>query len=186
MGLYMRVITGKARGRRLISPEGFDVRPTTDRVKECMFSIIQFELEGKTVLDLFAGTGQLGIEALSRGAAKAVFVDSSRKSAEIVKQNLALAKIDAVTSVTVSDAIGFLNTAREKFDIVILDPPYGKGLCDKAFEILPRVLNDNAVVICETSADETLPEAVGGLTQKKEYRYSAIKLTVYRGPTEEN
>lgn len=181
----MRVITGKARGRRLLAPEGMDVRPTTDKVKECMFSIIQFQLEDAVVLDLFAGTGQLGIEALSRGAKKAVFVDSSRKSLEVVKKNLELASVDAISNVTMSDSISFLQTTRELFDICLLDPPYHKGLCDKAFEHLPRVLNDNAIVICETQADETLPDSVGGLTWKKEYKYSAIKLTVYRKPEEE-
>lgn len=181
----MRVITGKARGRRLISPEGMDVRPTTDKVKECMFSIIQFELQDSTVLDLFAGTGQLGIEALSRGAEKAVFVDSSRKSLETVKKNIALAAIDAVSNVTLSDAVTYLQNSREKFDIVFLDPPYHNGLCDRAFEYLPGVLSENAVVICETQADETLPDSVGELTLKKEYKYSAIKLTVYRRAQED-
>jgi len=181
----MRVITGKARGRRLLSPEGMDVRPTTDKVKECMFSIIQFELEDATVLDLFAGSGQLGIEALSRGAKKAVFVDSSRKSLEVVRRNIETVRIDAVANVTQSDSISFLQTTRERFDICFLDPPYHKGLCDKAFEHLPRVLNENAIVICETQSDEELPDSVGKLTEKKEYRYSAIKLTVYRQPAEE-
>lgn len=176
----MRVITGKARGRRLLTPEGMDVRPTTDKVKECLFSIIQFEIEDAVVLDLFAGTGQLGIEALSRGAAKAVFVDSSRKSLETVKKNISLAAIDAISNTNCSDAFSFLQTSRDKFDIVFLDPPYNKGLCIKSFEFLPRVLSDNPIVICETQADEILPDSVGSLTWKKEYKYSAIKLTVYR------
>lgn len=176
----MRVITGSARGRRLIAAEGMDVRPTTDKVKESLFSIIQFELEGRSVLDLFAGSGQLGIEAISRGAKKAVFVDSNKKSVEIIKQNISLVRFEKESTVVFSDAFSFLSVTNEKFDIVILDPPYRKQLCDKAFTLLPKVLKDTSVVICETQTDEVLPDTVGLLSKSREYKYSSIKLTVYR------
>ena len=176
----MRIITGSARGRRLIAPEGTDVRPTTERVKEALFSIIQFEIEGRRVLDLFAGTGQLGLEALSRGAAFALFVDQDKRSMEIVRKNIAITGFSAVSETVQREASAYLRTAREPFDIVFMDPPYGRGLCEKAAEDLPRVLKPTSVVICETHADEALPEAIGELPQAKVYRYSTVKLTVYR------
>lgn len=182
----MRVISGSARGRRLISPVGMDVRPTTDKVKESMFNILQFELADTSVLDLFAGTGQLGVEALSRGAAKAVFVDSSGKSLDTVKQNISLAGFDARAKTVLSDAFLYLETTADRFDIVLLDPPYCKGLCEKAFGFLPRVLNEGALVLCETKSEETLPESFGEFRAEREYRYSSVKLTVYRQTTGED
>lgn len=176
----MRVITGQARGRRLISPEGYDVRPTTDKVKESIFNIIQFRLEGAAVLDLFAGSGQLGIEALSRGAERAVFVDSSRKSLDVVKKNIELCRFTSQTQTFLCDASAFLRTTNEKFDIVFLDPPYHKNLCISALELLGNAVKDDAVIICETQNDEELPETMGGFTVDRVYSYSSIKLTVYR------
>ncbi len=176
----MRVITGSARGRRLNSPEGYDVRPTTDKVKESIFNIIQFTVSDAVVLDLFAGSGQLGIEALSRGAEKCVFVDFSPKSLAVVKSNIELCRFAQQSSVVSSDYISFLKTTSEKFDIVFLDPPYNKGMCNNALEILPRVLNDDAIVICETQNDEVLPEECGELKLDREYNYSSIKLSLFR------
>ena len=120
----MRVITGTARGRVLRTLEGEDVRPTTDRVKEAVFSIIQFEIEGRRVLDLFAGSGQLGIEALSRGAASATFVDMSKDSLSAVKYNLEHTKLGDNAKVVQTDALSFLKLTKDKFDLVFLDPPY--------------------------------------------------------------
>ena len=180
----MRVITGQARGRRLISPEGYDVRPTTDKVKESLFNIIQFRLEGASVLDLFAGSGQLGIEALSRGAEKAVFVDSSRKSLDVVKKNIELCRFSSQAQTFLCDAAAFLRTTKEKFDVVILDPPYHKNLCISALELLGDAVDENAVVICETQEDEELPENIGSFIVDRVYSYSSIKLTVYRVDSE--
>ena len=123
----MRVITGTARGRVLKTLEGEDVRPTTDRVKEAVFSIIQFEIEGRRVLDLFAGSGQLGIEALSRGAASATFVDMSKDSLSAVKYNLEHTKLGDNAKVVQTDALSFLKLTKDKFDIVFLDPPYARA-----------------------------------------------------------
>lgn len=176
----MRVITGSARGRRLYTPEGYDVRPTTDKVKESIFNIIQFKIGGASVLDLFAGTGQMGIEALSRGARKAVFVDSSRKSLETVKMNIDLCKLNDLSSVVFSDAYSYLSSCCEKFDVIFLDPPYSKGMCAKALPELDSVLSNDAVVICETKSDEVLPEKEGRLKVDRIYNYSLIKLTVYK------
>ena len=182
----MRIVAGTARGRKLFSPEGMDVRPTTDKVKESLFNIIQFEVPSARVLDLFAGTGQLGLEALSRGAKEAVFVDASGKSLATVKKNVALCGFDDRAKLVHADALSWLTRREGTFDLVFLDPPYHKGLCDKAFEALPGVLSDESAVICETQADEILPDAFGAFSLSREYRYSAIKLSVYRKNDTEN
>ena len=178
----MRIITGSARGRRLDSPVGNDVRPTTDVVKEALFSIIQFDIEGCTFLDAFAGSGQIGLEALSRGAKKAYFVDSSRRSMAVVKKNIGICGFDRERAVTVaSDTISFLSSGREKFDIVFLDPPYMTGLLQKALEASVGVVRENGIIICEHPSEEELPEKAGSFSLKKNYKYGKIVISVYRG-----
>lgn len=181
----MRVITGEARGRKLQAPEGFDVRPTTDKVKESLFNIIQFELEDRTFLDLFAGSGQIGIEALSRGARSAVFVDSSKKSLDIVKKNCESTGFLAKSKFFPGDAFSFIVSTSEKFDIAFLDPPYECNMCVKAFDNLECVMKESGTVICETKADENLPHGFGRFVLQKEYKYSQIKLSLYRIPNGE-
>lgn len=176
----MRVITGSARGRNLITLEGEDVRPTTDRVKEALFSIIQFEIEGRKVLDLFSGSGQLGIEALSRGAEKAVFVDSSKKSLEVTKKNLENTGLLSGAVLVNRESISYLRSVGEKFDIVLLDPPYKSGLLQKALGEMDSIVSPGGVVICEAPKDEELPEEIGSRFQSKKYNYGKISLTVYR------
>ncbi len=180
----MRVITGIARGMRLRTLEGTDVRPTTDQVKESIFSIIQFEVENARVLDLFAGCGQLGIEALSRGAHSVTFVDNSRASVAVVKENLEHTKLGKNTIVKNEDSIGFLQMTRDVFDIALLDPPYGKGLTEKALPLLAEKMSDSGVIVCETAATEQLPETAGKFSIYREYKYGKIKLTVYRNAEE--
>lgn len=175
----MRVITGSAKGRKLEQLTGNDVRPTTERVKEAVFSVIQFRIEGRAFLDLFAGSGQMGIEALSRGAARAVFTDSSKESIDIVKRNLKTTKLDECARVYRTDSIGFLNTCREKFDIVFIDPPYGTGLLQQAMSGVERVMNKSGIVICESPSDEELPESFGEFVRLREYRHGRIKITTY-------
>lgn len=176
----MRIVSGSARGRKLITPVGMDIRPTTDKVKEALFSILQFELQNKRVLDLFAGTGQLGLEALSRGASHVTFTDSSQKAVDLVKKNAAVTGFADHCTVVRTDAFAFLQRTTETFDIVFLDPPYEQGLYKRAMDLLPRVLAPGAVVVAETRPDEDLPVAVGPLRLYRTYRYSAIALTVYR------
>ena len=177
----MRVITGTARGRKLKTLEGGDVvRPTTDKVKEAMFSIVHFELENAVVLDAFAGSGQLGIEALSRGAKQAYFLDENRKAADIVKENLQTTGLFDRAVVLNTDAFSFVATAKEKFDIVFLDPPYQKGLVQKMLPLLSGCCNADALVVCETDFTEELPETAGALCRLREYKYSKTKLTTYR------
>ena len=172
----MRVITGTARGRVLRTLEGEDVRPTTDRVKEAVFSIIQFEIEGRRVLDLFAGSGQLGIEALSRGAASATFVDMSKDSLSAVKYNLEHTKLGDNAKVVQTDALSFLKLTKDKFDIVFLDPPYASSLVVDSMTLLSDVVAAGGCAIC----DSELPESFGELKFHRSYRYGKIKITVYR------
>ena len=181
----MRVITGTARGRKLAALEGLEVRPTTDMVKEAMFSIIQFEVEGANVLDLFAGSGQLGIEALSRGARFCVFVDSSRDSQNIVRQNLQTTGLARQSRVAAMDYAAFLRSTGEVFDIALLDPPYGKGLLQEALPLLAPRMSPGGAILCESPRGEALPEEAGGFRIKKTYSYGKIALTLYRRPEEE-
>ena len=181
----MRVITGTARGRKLVTLEGMDVRPTTDMVKEAMFSIIQFEVEGALVLDLFCGSGQLGIEALSRGARYCVFVDQSRDSQDVTRQNLQTTGLAKNSRVAAMDFAAFLRSSSDTFDIVLMDPPYKKGLTQAALPLVVPRMSPGGIILCETAREEELPEQVGAFARKKEYRYGKIKLTAYRRPEEE-
>lgn len=180
----MRVITGTARGRKLITLEGDDVRPTTDKVKESLFNIIQFYVEGASFLDLFAGSGQIGIEALSRGARQVVFVDKSKKSIDVIRQNLKTTGFEKNAVVLHSDSIAFLQRRAEKYDIAFLDPPYSTGLLEKALEFLPNVMSDNGIIICEAPANEELPETVGDFRLFRKYSYGKTALTSYKIPEE--
>ena len=176
----MRVITGIARGRKLRSPDGYDVRPTTEITKEALFSLLQFELEGARVLDLFAGSGQLGIEALSRGAGFCTFVDSARASQDLVRQNLTSTGLGANARVMPMDYLAFLQSTRETFDIALLDPPYAKGMIDQALPLLAEKMSESGVIVCETDKKEELPAQAGPFGIYREYRYGKSKLTVYR------
>lgn len=176
----MRVITGTARGRVLKTLEGEDVRPTTDRVKEAIFSIIQFELEGRRVLDLFAGSGQLGIEALSRGAAYATFTDMSAESVDVVKKNLISTKLESNAEVIRTEAVTFLKGNRKKYDIVFMDPPYSKGILQNTLPYVVKNVNDGGVIVCEHPYGEEMPQTVGGFSIYRDYKYGKIGITVYR------
>ena len=123
----MRIITGSKRGKKLVTFEGEQVRPTTDRVKESLFNILQFQLEGRRFLDLFAGSGQIGLEALSRGAAQCVFVDASKESIRVVEKNVQSTGMGDRAKVVSSDFAAYLSGCRERFDIAFLDPPYRSG-----------------------------------------------------------
>ena len=182
----MRVITGIAKGRKLITLEGEDIRPTSAKVKGAIFNSIQFDIEGRSVLDLFAGAGQLGIEALSRGARKAVFVDLSRESVKVVNDNLNHCKLKDNATVFNGDGLSYLKTTREKFDIVFIDPPYKKQLAQKALSLVLNVLNDGGIIVCETDIKEELPEEIENYSIVKQDTYSKTKLTIYRynGETE--
>ena len=173
----MRVISGTHRGRKLKEPANLDIRPTSDMVKESIFNMVQFDMEGRNVLDLFAGTGQLGIEALSRGAKNAVFVDASAQGVKIVKENLAACGFENARVVN-GDAISYLARC-EKFDMIFLDPPYDTALIDSALAKIIEfdILKENGIIICETKVDKQLPELAPPYEVVREYKYGKIKIT---------
>ena len=174
----MRVISGIKRGKKLREPDNYDIRPTTDMVKESLFNIIQFDIEGRRVLDLFAGTGQLGIECLSRGAAEVTFVDKSREAVAIVKENLKSCGFEA--RVVQSDSIAFLGRG-EKYDVILIDPPYATNLVDKALEIINSVdiLTEGGIIMCESGREKPMPDMNMPYFKCKEYTYGKVKLTTY-------
>ena len=180
----MRVITGTARGRRLLELEGLETRPTTGKVKEGVFSALQFDIEGRRVLDLFAGTGQMGIECLSRGAASAVFVDRRKDAFEVVKKNLALTGLTDRARVVHGDSQDFIARTSETFDLVFLDPPYASGLLE---EILSRIttpgfdiLEPYGIIVAEHPAEKTLPALPPPYCSLRTYRYGKIAVTLFR------
>ena len=178
----MRVISGRARGVSLMTPKGDHTRPTADRVKEALFSIIQFDLPGARVLDLFGGTGQLGIEALSRGAKQAVFVDQRDDACRLIKENLTRTKMENEATVVRSDYLQFLNRCKEKFDIVILDPPYAEVYLENSLKIITEIdiLQSGGIIIAERPIGKDLPCDFPGYTRSKDYKYGQILLTLYR------
>lgn len=176
----MRVITGSARGRRLNTPQGLDVRPTVDRVKEGIFSAIQFDIEGRRVLDLFAGSGQLGIEALSRGAEHCTFVDNSKQSVNCIKSNISACGFDDKSTVVAADSVSFISTCRDTFDIAFLDPPYRSGLYEKVMPPLVSHMSEYGVIFCEHAPVVELPESVGNFSVVRTYRYGKVIVTAYR------
>lgn len=176
----MKVITGTLRGRVVQTLEGERTRPTAQRVKEALFSAIQFDIEGRRVLDAFAGSGQLGIEALSRGAASCVFVDSAREAAELVRRNVAALGVGALSTVLCQDTMAYLRTARERFDLVFLDPPYAAGLLIPALEAAAEITEPGGILVCESANDAMLPETAGAFSLYRSYSYSHVKLWIYR------
>lgn len=176
----MRVISGEKRGKRLISLEGDSVRPTTDRVKESLFSIIQFDLPGAKFLDLFAGSGQIAVEALSRGAGFAYLVDSSNKSIKVCAENVKACSYEEKTKLVSMKSDEFLKNTSEMFDVAFLDPPYHFGLLEENLMLLGEKMNKNGIIICEHPFSLPLPNVVGELSQYKSYKYGKIALTVYR------
>lgn len=176
----MRIITGTAKGCRLETLTGLDTRPTAERVKEGLFSAIGFEIEGRRVLDLFAGSGQMGLEALSRGAESCVFVDSNREAAQVVRRNMAAAYLTNNAVVLCREALGFLAQNTERFDLVFLDPPYAAGLLVPCLEALSGAVTSGGAVLCESDRETTLPEQVGSLCLERTYRYGRVVIHLYR------
>ena len=167
----MRVIAGTARGKNLQALPGEDItRPTINRVKEAMFSSVQFLVPGARVLDLFAGSGQLGIEALSRGAKSCLFVDRSTEALAIVKANCKTAGVDRQS---------FLANIRGPFDLALLDPPFHHDTVAAVLPLLAAKMAPGGVVLCETEREADLPEQAGALTLVKQYNYGKIKVSRY-------
>ena len=178
----MRVITGKARGVQLKTPDGMLTRPTADRVKEALFSIINFDLPGAAVLDLFGGTGQLGIEALSRGAKSAVFVDQREDACRLIRENLKRTRLEQEGKVVRSDYLEYLKRCRETFDIILLDPPYAEVFLENALKCITEIdiLQSGGIIIAERPLEKELPFEFEGYTRSKDYKYGKTLLTIYR------
>lgn len=177
----MRIIAGSAKGRKLITLPGMDTRPTTDRIKESIFNIVQFDIEGRAVLDLFSGSGQMGIESLSRGAASATFVDMSPKATEIVRQNLSAVGFSDLGRAMMGDAIGFIGSMKEKFDLIFLDPPYGTRLFAKAISAIMAfdICREGGIILGECGVETSLPEAAGNYITGRTYTYGRTLVALY-------
>ncbi len=184
----MRIITGRARGVKLLSLEGVETRPTAERAKEAVFSMLQFEIEDRNVLDLFSGSGQLGLEAVSRGAARAVLVDRSRDAVEIIKKNCLKTKLAPFCEVLCADYAEFLRSCKgkRKFNLVFLDPPYGLGLVPDAIRqmLRYRVIEQGCTLVCETADFSHVFGGDESLASKfeivREARYGVACVTVMR------
>ncbi len=176
----MRVITGKARGRVLETLKGDDVRPTTDKVKEAIFSSIQFELEGRHFLDLFAGCGQMGIEALSRGAANTTFIDRNKAAIKVIERNLTVTNLKQFARIHNTDALSFIKTTQENFDIVFLDPPYNKGILQEIMPIVAQRMKKTGIIICESALNDEILQKYYKFTLDRQKTYGTIRVSVYR------
>lgn len=178
----MRVITGKAKGISLKTPNGMATRPTADRVKEAMFSIIQFDIPAASVLDLFGGTGQLGIEALSRDAKRAVFVDEREDACKLIRENLKRTKFEQMGKVVRSDYLAYLCSCREKFDIIFLDPPYAEVFLENSLKMITEIdiLQSGGIIVAERPLGKELPWEFDGFVRSKDYKYGKTLITIYR------
>ena len=178
----MRVITGKARGVVLGAPKGTHTRPTADRVKEALFSIIQFDVPAATVLDLFGGTGQLGIEALSRDAKRAVFVDAREDACRLIKENLKRTKLEENARVVRSDYMAYLKSCKEKFDIIFLDPPYAEVFLENSLKTITEIdiLETSGIIVAERPLGTDLPWDFPGCTRSRDYKYGSTLITIFR------
>lgn len=177
----MRVSGGTGRGRKLRTPGGLRVRPTSDKVKQALFNILGGRSEGAVFLDLFAGAGGIGIEALSRGASQAVFVDASKDSIRLVRENLAMTGFEARAQVVQADAAAFLRTGGGAFDIVFLDPPYTEDIPPLLEAVAAAgILKPDAIVVAEHFKKQPSPEKAGALALYREARYGDTVLSFYK------
>jgi 16S rRNA (guanine(966)-N(2))-methyltransferase RsmD len=172
------VISGSKKGIKIEIPKTKNVRPTIDRVKEAIFSIIQFEIKNKCFLDLFAGSGQVGIESLSRGASGAIFVDKFYYSVLAIKKNLSNLKLENKAKVFMMDAATFLENTDLKFDLAFLDPPYSSGVLKQILPLLVKKMLPNGIIIRENSINNPL-EDIKGFKIRKLYKYSNVSVVIY-------
>ena len=174
----MRIVAGKYRGRTLLEFSGNDIRPTADRVRESLFNIIQNKTAGSVFLDLYSGTGAMGIEALSRYAKSVVFNDLSKNSLALLRKNLEKIKIDDEFEVSNQDAVRFLNTTQKKFDIIFIDPPYKSDKKRDSLSHCAPVLNDDGIVIFED--ENEWQGEIEGLMVYDKRKYGRVHLTFFK------
>ncbi len=180
----MRVISGLAKGHKLKSPKGIQTRPTTDRIKESLFNIISAHIYDSNILDLFAGTGGLGIEALSRGAKFSVFVDKSLEAIKVVKENLIHTKLHDMADVLNIDWLSYINTRYNgiiKYNIIFIDPPYSKGLVEEALKAISDrdMLSNDGIIVVETDKQDIIPESIGRFGKADIREYGRTIITIY-------
>lgn len=180
----MRIISGDFKGRKLETPIGYDIRPTTEKVKEAIFSILQNDLYDAVCCDLFSGTGNLGLEALSRGAAKCYFCDNARDSINITKRNIAYCKAEDRSVLIPGDfekCLARIEASGEKIDIFLLDPPYREGLYERCFELIREydLLSEDGIILAEHERKDEFPEELFGYNLIKERFYGSIALSIY-------
>ena len=178
----MRVISGKVRGMKLVAPEGESTRPTLDRVKEAVFSMLLPYINEALVLDLFAGSGAMGIEALSRGAKKSVFVDSSEKAINCIKANINNARMAEDSLIIHSDFCKFLCEYSGAFDIVFIDPPYEAGLYEKVFSLLAsnNLISPDGLIIAEWDYENGIGNLPSEFELVKEKKYGRVGISVFK------
>lgn len=177
----MRIIAGDYKGRRLYTPKDNEIRPTTDKVKEAIFSILTNHIYGSKVIDLFAGTGNLGLEALSRGAEHCYFGDFSRDSLALIKENITYCKAGDKSTVIPGDFRKVLSRIKEPCDLILLDPPYGSGLLPQCLEEIKELdlLAEDGIILCEHRKEEQLPDELGGFQKVKERKYGTVVISLY-------
>ena len=176
----MRIITGTARGKRLQTPEGLHTRPTTDRVKESVFNIIQWDIEGRRVLDLFGGSGQLGLEAVSRGAESCVIVDGDRSAQKAIEANIKHCGFEKRCQLVKGDSFQFLQRQRKNsYHLIFLDPPYGGELLNHALADICRIdiLTEGGIIVCESAVADALEPVCAPYRVVKQYTYGHTMVT---------
>ncbi len=178
----MRIVSGDYKGRRLFMPQDYNIRPTTEKVKEAIFSMIQFELQDSVCVDVFTGIGNLGLEALSRGAKLCYFCDNSRSSLALAKRNIELCKAESKSKLIPGDYTKTILSIPNKADIIFLDPPYQKGLLLDCFSKIKEadLLAEDGLIIAEHGKREDLPEEIEDYKKIKEKNYGSIAVSVYK------
>ena len=180
----MRVITGTARGKKLASPEGEHTRPTLERIKEAIFSIIQFDIANKDVLDLFAGSGQLGIEALSRGAKYAEFVDNDKNACDVITSNLKSTDLSNKAKVICGECFSHVRHKRdcEKYGLIFIDAPYGKDLADDMLKNIAAndICGEDAIIVCECARADKYKDSYGEFVLYRNKEYASTRILVYK------
>ena len=177
----MRIIAGDFKGRRLFAPKDSRIRPTTDKVKESIFSMVSPYLEDAVVIDLFSGTGNLGLEALSRGAVRCYFGDKSRESLELTKQNIAHCGVQDRSVPILGEYEYVLRKVRERAELIFLDPPYKEGLMEDCIEMISELslLSADGVIVAEHGAKDHLQDELSGFMKIKEKTYGTIAISIY-------
>ncbi len=177
----IKVISGNIHGLKLESAKNEDLRPTKDRVKESLFDILRFDIADKTFLDLFGGTGQIGIEAFSHGAKKVIIVEMQKNSFSMIKRNISKIKNSHNIELFRADALEFLKNSQLNIDIAFLDPPYNNvDLLEKSLELTAQLISENGIIITETLSLQNVQNKIKDFSLQKRYKYGNISLNLYK------